>query len=203
MTLITWFNPMTWKTDQVNNIIGFFSAAATVGALWYAFHLERKNSKKINDLANIVTKLSEANSLQQDHNKILNRQANLQNIKLKNESRPIFEAPRTIISLNAELKIILTNIGHRAIVTTINFPSENEIQFNCNQKVIDRTSSLTIRGKSKSNKFVNECNYIMQINFTDVYGNYYFTTIRGKGVHITAYNTVDDDHYSTSQDTTS
>ncbi|OQP63322.1 hypothetical protein A3860_25885 [Niastella vici] len=68
------FRPWEWTEGQSSNVINFFAATGTVGALVYAFILDRENSKKINYLANIVSQLTESNQ-------ILREQAVLENKK--------------------------------------------------------------------------------------------------------------------------
>ncbi len=54
---------MFWTTSQVANIIGAVSTAATVATLASAPYQERKNSKKINDLAQIADEPREQNRM--------------------------------------------------------------------------------------------------------------------------------------------
>jgi hypothetical protein len=63
LLLFDLLRPWTWTQGQAANVISFFAASGTVGALAYAYILERKNRKKINDLANIVQQLVEANQI--------------------------------------------------------------------------------------------------------------------------------------------
>ena len=82
MTLL--FNlvrPWDWTEAQAANVISIVSAAATVGALWYAIVQGIKNGKKINDLAEISKQLAEQNILQLEHNEI-------QRISIRNSIHP-------------------------------------------------------------------------------------------------------------------
>ena len=101
------FRPWEWTEGQSSNVINFFAATGTVGALVYAFILERKNSKKINDLANIVSQLTESNQ-------ILREQAVLEKQKMKPFAKPEIrlcnsKENRQELTRDTSLKILLIN----------------------------------------------------------------------------------------------
>jgi hypothetical protein len=54
------------STPQLANVMAAISAAATVGALWYAYHRNRVTDKRQNDLANVVLELQNQVKIQQN-----------------------------------------------------------------------------------------------------------------------------------------
>jgi hypothetical protein len=185
-------SPWNWSTAQVANIVAVVSAAATVYAIWYAYARNRKQDKKINDLAEIARRLETQNTIHQ-------QQYDLQRQKMKSDAKPEMQKPKTSVDISAKLGIYIENKGKRAIVDNFHFPQNNEVEFNCYAKVIDTDESIVITGKSKTDKFLSDCNYSMFISFTDIYKNPYWIRLSGKGNEIEYFAVIDEDHYTPSE----
>lgn len=167
---------------------------ATVCALWYAFYRDRKQDKKINDLANIVGQLNNANNLQKIQNDIQQKQHDIELREKTIHARPKMEIQNNSIDTASVLKISIANTGQRAIVGGVTFPENNEINFHFNVDVIDQFNSFTFYGKSKSSKDINDCDYAIYLTFSDIYKNPYWLRIHGEGSVMESFSVVDSDH---------
>lgn len=168
-------NIMYWSTSQVANMIGAISAVATVGTLAYALYLERKNSKKINDLALIANELREQNRMTK--------------IQLKQSAYPEFQF-NFVKFLENEMKISLLSIGQKFITGTVADKSETF-------DIIPMTISdgdkvkLVLSCKYKVHKPVDGDRYVVTIDYKDIYGNQYRFIMTGNGEVITSWTTQD------------
>ena len=171
-------NPITWTTDQVANIINFFGAAGTVGALLYAFHLQRKNSKKINDLAEITGRLAE-------QNKLIAEQNEFERLSMKEEVRPDFVNDGA--SQNGSdgiLTVRIKNKGHRATILYIEY-KEDDVQFKKRLVPfkIKQDAFSIFEATSNGKKHIKDCNWGISIHYKDIYSNpdrCRYTQIRGQ-----------------------
>lgn len=187
-------SPAKWSTEQVANIIAVISAIATVGALWYAIAQGIWNSKKINDLAEIAKKLSEANDLQRQQNEMSLQQHGLQQKKLKSEARPNFSKAFISPEEPDQMQLYITNEGNRAIIERVidQEREDSQVSLAFYFGVVDKGQSYSITLKSKD-KPISECSYTLSVGYTDVYGNPYMTVIYGTGANIHLFNSFDDD----------
>lgn len=171
MTFIQWLNPMTWSTSQVANIISFFGSVGTIGALLYAYYLERKNSKKINDLAIIASELKEQNDLMKQ--------------QMKLDYKPYF----IVSQLSGDgrekrIELVLTNKGKEARVTHIEY-DEKQVVFEKDKLLAVRVGTerkLVFIGRTNGEKPYNESIYSIRLHMTDMLGNNYGCIIVGQGV---------------------
>jgi hypothetical protein len=173
--------PMKWTTGQVANIIGLISAAATVAALWYAFYRNRKQDKKINDLAEITQKLAQQNGLLLEQNQ-------LQKLSMKEEVRPDFVKGGASYGNSGELTFSIRNNGYRAIVNKIDY-NEDEVLFQKKSTplVVTTNKELQFKCSIKGEKYIVNCNWGIFIHFTDIYKNPYLLTIYGTGLEIYSF----------------
>ena len=175
-------NPMKWTTDQVANIINALSAIGTVGALIYAFVLNRRNSRRINDLEQITVRLSEQNQL-------LSEQNSLQRLVMKQQVRPeLVHGGGGSSGSTGEFSFELINEGHRAFVDKIDY-NETDVLFSSKWPTpfIIREhgkdgSKIKFGGRSKGEKHINDCNWSMTIHFSDIYSNSYIAEVKGTGI---------------------
>jgi hypothetical protein len=82
--LWNFWNFTSWTAEQTGAFWTSLGAMATVGTLWYAIRQGIKNSKKINDLAEISRQLSE-------QNKLLVEQHKTTTTHLKDAALPLIE----------------------------------------------------------------------------------------------------------------
>lgn len=180
-------NPIYWTTNQVANIINFFSAVGTVGALLYAFYLQRKNSKKINDLAEITVKLAQQNELIAEQN-------TLQKLAMKEEVRPEFvQGSSGANGYSGVMTFYVRNQGNKAIVTNIEF-KEDDVTFQkkATPLIIKREKEIRFEATSKSKKHINDCNWGVILHYNDIYSNPYMLAILGTGKEILKFGIKED-----------
>ena len=180
-------NPIYWTTNQVANIISFFSAVGTVGALLYAFYLQRKNSKKINDLAEITIKLAEQNELIAEQNR-------LQKLAMKEEVRPDFvRGGSGSNGTSGEMTFYLMNHGNKAIVTNIEYKEDDvTLQKKTMPLTIKKEKEIRFEATSRGEKHINNCNWEVILYYHDIYSNSYTLVIMGTGKDILKFGIKED-----------
>lgn len=168
--LLEWFNPMTWKTAQVSNIIAFFSAAGTIGALLYAYYLERKNSKKINDLGNIVTELRDQNEMFR--------------LQFKDEAAPKLIIVKAAIIYGDYITVTLLNKGKKAKIGRIKYIGD-DFNFSNSGNIVLPNEELNFFCTLKTKKKIEKSTYSILFEYFDIYGNSYALHFTGEGDEIT------------------
>ncbi|RYY24442.1 MAG: hypothetical protein EOO04_13115 [Chitinophagaceae bacterium] len=170
--------PMTkWTTDQVANIINIFSAIGTVGAFLYAFYLERRNSKKINDLAEITKELSNQNKLIIDQNELIR-------LQMENEAAPFFSNVNVEIDYhNGSIWLKMVNKGHPVKWINAHLPS-NDLKFQEPEflpKFIGKDEQVSLLGFRNKEIPIGKCKYNLVLTFKNNYGNRFLYLIIGEG----------------------
>ncbi|MET0462296.1 MAG: hypothetical protein ABW007_04055 [Chitinophagaceae bacterium] len=166
---------------QLANLIEAISAIATVSTLVYAIRQGIKNSKKINDLAEITKQLSEQNGL--TYNQIL-----LQKYAMREAAAPQF----TLISATFGgvaptiiLKIAIQNKGKVATVTETYVDSEALIPIEPSPNLILRTSdSYAFKFQQIQKAPTANIAWTAYIYHEDFYNNKYEFKITGKGNNV-------------------
>jgi hypothetical protein len=164
--------PWKWSTDQVANIISLIAATATVGALWYAYHRDRQQDKKINDLSNIVTELAESNTIFREQT-ILERQ------KMKIHSKPNFQLVKVDkLNNNKRVEILFHNEGE--IAKNVSFESSGEVEFKYSiPEEIPANGYFQFVGITEVVGGVDNTLYVINLYYEDYFNNKYHTTIIG------------------------
>lgn len=109
--LFNLIRPWDWTEAQTANVISLLSAIATVGALWYAIVQGIRNSKKINDLAEISKQLAEQNKLQIEQNE-------MHRISIRNSIHPTLNYRWA--GYDGPLKVIyVINLTNTALISKI------------------------------------------------------------------------------------
>ena len=163
--LFTIPSPWDWTTSQVSNIIVLIGTIATLWTLVYAIKQGIKNSKKINDLANVVLELKTQNEITK--------------IQLKEAAFPLFKP------VAGELKgdtvwLRLQNEGKRAKIIKIK-DSHNDFKYSQSHYEILSNEDLILYCTPLNNKPAKECKYNIVIEYQDIYGNIYEFLINGGG----------------------
>lgn len=169
---------LDWTTAQWANIIAAISAAGTVGALAYAFYLERKNSRRIDNLAVISERLTEQNQL-------MLQQFHLQRQQLKLRVKPdlVLSSPY-IANADSSMFVSITNKGEEAVITNILY---SEVDFTFQEKREEfpirllKNVDIHFTAQPNGGKPVNERKLQIDLHYTDVLGNPYVTVITGHG----------------------
>ncbi|RYZ56243.1 MAG: hypothetical protein EOP49_00830 [Sphingobacteriales bacterium] len=180
------WHPSKWMADQTNNVINFFAAAGTVGALGYALWKDRVNSKKINDLAEIATAQNEQNKLIVAQNKLLMEQNKLQRLAMRNDVWPDLVASPSYSGGTGQLEIIVQNERKdtKAIIQSVQIVSD-EIQwtpFTNQGQTLKWHQRLSIIGQRPyGSHTIEDMKYTIIIKFIDVLGNPYLMVIKGNG----------------------
>jgi hypothetical protein len=204
MTLLNGWNFWSftsWTPEQTSAFWTALGAIATVCALWYALWQGWKNSKKINDLAQITQQLSDQNKLIIDQNKLivqqnelLIEQNQLQKLEMKNEVRPnLTSAGSSTNGSEGSLRIKITNNGHRAIITNIEYKEEYVI-FTKKETPISFQGGaiMDINGQSNGKSHISHSSWAFFIHFHDAYKNTYQYYIQGTGNNIEKQGTSDE-----------
>ena len=171
--LFNLFNPISWTEGQTANIINSFAAAGTVGALAYAFFLERKNRNKIDTLSNIVKELSEANI-------IFREQTVLERKKMKPFSRPEIKLLNAF--QNKEKNCVdLTIINEGQYAQKLTYKSQGNVKFFSDvPTTISKGPGLALIGKLDAGVTFSEIFYLVEVRYEDYFGNVYNTVIIGR-----------------------
>jgi hypothetical protein len=170
-------SPFEWSTNQVANIIGVVSAVATVAALWYAFYRDRKQDKKISDLAVIAVRLSEQNELLSEQNQITRTQ-------LRDEAKPYFIFEGTS-SYTEGLEIDFFNKGKTARIGRIQI-IRDKMTYSTGGEIIPKNDTFRIFIKSATEKDINDCDYYLLVEYFDIYNNPYGMSFTFHGGIITS-----------------
>lgn len=164
---------------EVANIIALLSAIGTVGALWYAIRQGIKNSKKINDLAEITKQLADQNKLILDQNKLILAQNDMQRMVMKTSVRPDFlvwiPSPLHLF----QLRIAFKNIGQKATITDVKVDTDeiilDEIQFPI---ILLPNAESSVGGSFKTKGKVGY-NWTISIYYHDTYNYKYQHNVDG------------------------
>lgn len=189
MTLLkgwNFWNFTSWTPEQTSAFWTALGAIATVGALWYALWQGWKNSKKINDLAQITQQLSDQNKLIVEQNELLIEQNQLQKLVMKNEIRPNLTSAGCSTNGSAGiLTIKISNNGHRAIISKIEF-KEEYVTFTKKETPLafQNGAIMEINGQSNGKSHISHSPWSIFIHFQDAYKNTYQYYIQGTGNNI-------------------
>jgi hypothetical protein len=194
-------HPMYWTTSQVANIINIFSAIGTIGALIYAIYIGGKNSTKINDLAEITKQLAEQNKIISDQtmkvaqqNEIFAEQMKLQKLEMRQSVKPNFVGGGTTFGADNRIEVSLTNNGHDAVVTQVEFKDEY-VDFSPKQFpiAVKHDHRINFTGVSNGKSHISESAWGISVFYTDVYGYQYEFVILGVGAntHKTGTRSID------------
>ena len=161
--------PWDWTTEQVANIISLVAATATVAALWYAFYRNRQQDKKINDLAEITTKLAEQNELQSK--------------AMRASVRPDIIQDGVTQTQDGALTFAIKNYGERAIIISI-IDKENDFDYKEMKLpiILRKGAEHFIFSQLKDGKHIEQSKYYIVVEFQDVYTNGYQVILSGDGV---------------------
>jgi hypothetical protein len=173
--------PLDWTTDQVANVISLLGATATVWALIYAIRQGVKNSKKINDLAEITNQLATQNKLMQEQNIITK-------IQLKETALPVPKL-ESFTTEDRGFRMEIKNDGNRFNVTKFEDSFEDFKYMTSGSDVLSKKTYI-IYATKKVEKKTEECKFNILIEYSDIYGNLYSFRIGGNGQTWTSHNDV-------------
>ena len=163
--LFNLFTPTQWDAQQTANVISFFGSAGTVVALWYAFYRDRKQDKKISDLAIIATEL-------RAQNQILG-------VQLRDDAAPKFEAQNA--EANEQLVMLyLKNVGKKATINKFKVVDNSNVNVSLNTEIVRKDEDLRIMLDFKANG-AEVTPYKVGFHYSDIYNNRYAFILTGCG----------------------
>jgi len=145
---------------------------ATVYAIWYAYARNRKQDKKINDLAAIAQELKDQN--------------NITKLQLRDMAAPKFIVKEGSLS-GDRLWVTLFNEGNKAKVGR-RIVKSDEVSFEYSSGgIVLKNEELVFYGKAVGKKPLEDSNYYLVFEYFDIYGNSYGMGITGHGAVISSW----------------
>jgi len=155
--------------SQIFNIINALGSIATFITFLLLFKRDKNKQAQIDKLTSIATELTQMRLI--DNARI--------NLSVKPEIR---KTDTTTRGIEGELTITINNIGERAVLTKFILKSDDVILHNENlPHTLQKDNSRKIFARSFGEKNITECEYEIDIHYTDKLENLYISTIKGKG----------------------
>lgn len=166
-------HPSKWMADQTGNVINFFSAIGTVGALAYAIVQGLKNKEDIQLLAGMVTELKNQNQALNNQHSEMMEQTRLQKLHLQYQLRPSFVHEEIKPLILGRYMITLRNKGHKAIVKDYVIVSEQFEGFTRGEVDLEMNETYLIMARPKNSDKSQLFNGVVKIYYEDVFANRY------------------------------
>jgi len=193
--------------EMIFQIISAIGSLATFGAFVFLFRRDKDKQEQIDKLTGIAAVLEEQNETMKISNDLMTQQINIfRNTSiLKNydqsalndlkeiEEKKLKLSVKPKLWLNGagykghsgELKIDLNNKGEEAHLLDFQLTSDDIILHSQSLPYdLGKGQQRFIFGKQKGEKHIKNCEYIIDIIYTDKLGTKYSTKIKGKGQNV-------------------
>ena len=159
------------------DLITAIGSLATFGSFIYLFRRDKDKQAQIDELAKIVSSLT---NLQ-----------NIENQKLNLSVRPdIKQNGSGYRGYDGEWHLDIENIGEKTTLTKLELISDGLVLHSEHiPYVMEKNSTRKIFARTNSEKHVKDCEFILNIYHTDKIGNLHLVTFKGTGATITEKTT--------------
>lgn len=200
---------MDCKTlNLIFQIIGAVGSLATFGAFIFLFRRDKDKQSQIDKLTGIASVLEAQNETMKLQNDLIAQQVdifrNTSILRGNNDGSAIkelkeIEEKKLKLSVrpnlwlngggysghNGELHIDLNNKGEDAKLLEFNLSSEDIVLHSLSLPYdLDKGQGRKIFGRQKGTKHIKDCDYVIEIIYTDKLENKYSTTLEGKGARV-------------------
>jgi len=157
--------------DLIFLIINALGSLATLFAFLFLFKKDKDKQVQIDRLTQVATELAQMKTIE--------------NQKLNLSVKPELRLDGSHYNgTDGDLNITIENIGERAILTRFDLISEDIVLHNEHLPyTLQRDSQRKIFGRTKGETHIKDCEYQIDIHYTDKIGNLYVSVIKGNGIN--------------------
>lgn len=163
--------PIDWEKIFTNIFAGFnaLGSLATVGAFIYLFKKDKEKQAQIDKLTAIAGELTQMKAIDSE--------------RLNLSVKPILKFKFMTNGSDGTLEIRIINEGERAVLTKFDLISEDlEIYNEGLPYTLEPSREKKIYTRTKKETHITECEYQINIHYTDKIKNRYITELKGKGI---------------------